>query len=139
MSRDTSRILLITAAVIVGLCGVAYLGVILGRRSTERKNMEYLARVGGVPDTYEAVEAYMNREFTPGMTEDEVVALLDRRFTYRFRDKGSNQRTAFSYIVMFPTADCEPGEFESGYCHPVHFRFDFERGRLVRVKLEDSI
>ena len=32
--------------------------------------MEYLARLGEVPDTYEADEAYMNREFAPAMTED---------------------------------------------------------------------
>lgn len=139
MSRETSRSLLISILVILGLCTLAYLGVILGRQRQERKNMGYLGQLGGVPATYEAVEAYLNREFRPGMTREEVISLLDKRFLYRFRYKSNGAAKSFSDTIMFPDGECDPEAFQRQECHVVLFRFDYENGRLVRVQLEDSV
>ena len=66
------------------LCAAFEIWSKLARDELERKETAYLAQLGQVAPTYEAVTAYLNREFPAGLTKPEVVATLDARFVYRF-------------------------------------------------------
>ena len=53
-------------------------------RRTEHEAMHYLASAGGVPPTYQDVQAFLEQQFPAGMDRAQVLATLDERFTWSF-------------------------------------------------------
>jgi len=116
---------------------VCFLALFLHSVRQERIITGYLAEVGGVRATYASVDAFMQREFPPGMSRREVIATLDARFVHAFaRETGPD--SLYSFTVCFPERGCSEETLRRGECRGPCYSFFFNGDALVRVSLEVS-
>lgn len=130
LSGIALAVLVLVACVSSSLCLLQY-----WRGQTERNLMGYLARIGQVPATYEAIEVFFRCEFPEGLTGEEVLSKLNARFLY-IREGSSFDGRNGDLNIAFPTEECRNDEeFRQGRCLRVRYVFAFVDGHLKYIRL----
>ena len=102
-------------------------------REGERRATGYVASVAGVPATHEDIDAFIERTFLPGMTREEVLAIVESQFIHQRRPRTkyeSKGRIHYKEQVAFPGLGCD----EDNWCPGVEYDFYYVDDRLERVK-----
>jgi len=121
-----------TAGVLVCIVALVLYGL-----QEQRTLTGYMAQVGEVPATYDAVDAFIQREFPSGMSRLQVVAKLDRLFVYAFVG-GTSAESPQGFFVCFPEKGCTDEKWQQAECRCLFYQFWFAGDSLQKV-LPDEI
>lgn len=117
---------------------VCFLALYLEGLRRERIIAGYLAEVGVVRATYESVDAFMQREFPPGISRQDVIAKLDAKFIHAFAHWAGPDDSLPYFTVCFPEKGCSEESFRQHLCRGPCYSFFFDGDALERVVHEVS-